>query len=101
MIKNVESRYLGKNLNNNIFLDVKFYWARDYFPNFVEEDRRVMVSYDGYIYFSALEKIDRGNYSCSVQSSVSNQVRKQILSNNLDPLHQGTFLQYTKFLCFL
>jgi hypothetical protein len=56
-------------------LDVKFYWARDYFPNFVEEDRRVMVSYDGYIYFSALEKIDRGNYSCSVQSSVSNQVK--------------------------
>jgi hypothetical protein len=55
---------------------VKFYWARDYFPNFVEEDRRVMVSYDGYIYFSALEKIDRGNYSCSVQSSVSNQVKK-------------------------
>ncbi len=29
------------------FPDVKFYWARDYFPNFVEEDRRVMVSYDG------------------------------------------------------
>ena len=29
MIKNVELRYLGKNLNN-IFLDVKFYWARDF-----------------------------------------------------------------------
>ncbi len=41
------------------FPDVKFYWARDYFPNFVEEDRRVMVSYDGYIYFSSLEKIDQ------------------------------------------
>ena len=41
------------------FPDVKFYWARDYFPNFVEEDRRVMVSYDGYLYFSSLEKIDR------------------------------------------
>jgi hypothetical protein len=54
---------------------VKFYWAHDYFPYFVDEDRRVMVSYDGYIYFSALEKIDRGNYSCSVQSSVSNQVK--------------------------
>ena len=34
-----------------------------------------MVSYDGYIYFSALEKIDRGNYSCSVQSSVGNNGR--------------------------
>lgn len=95
------------------FPDVKFYWARDYFPNFVEEDRRVMVnntlylvveipnhpnhiffaskltlfdhfqvSYDGYIYFSALEKIDRGNYSCSVQSSVSNQVVKETTSIN-------------------
>ena len=57
------------------FPDVKFYWARDYFPNFVEEDRRVMVSYDGYLYFSSLEKIDRGNYSCSVQSSVSSNGR--------------------------
>lgn len=54
------------------FPTVKYYWARDYFPNFVEEDRRVMVSYDGYIYFSALENIDRGNYSCNVQSAVSN-----------------------------
>ncbi len=52
--------------------DVKYYWARDYFPNLVEEDRRVMVSYDGYIYFSALENIDRGNYSCNVQSSEFN-----------------------------
>ena len=55
--------------------NVRFYWARDYFPNFVEEDRRIMVSQDGYIYFSALEKIDRGNYSCSVQSSVGNNGR--------------------------
>ena len=54
------------------FPTVKYYWARDYFPNFVEEDRRVMVSHDGYIYFSALENIDRGNYSCNVQSAVSN-----------------------------
>ena len=56
----------------NHFPDVRYYWARDYFPNFVEEDRRVMVSFDGYIYFSALENIDRGNYSCNVQSAVSN-----------------------------
>ena len=33
------------------------------------------MSYDGYLYFSALEKIDQGNYSCSVQSSVSNNGR--------------------------
>jgi len=55
--------------------DVKYYWAREYFPNFVEEDRRVMVSHDGYIYFSALENIDRGKYSCNVQSAVSNMGR--------------------------
>ncbi|CAB4066316.1 unnamed protein product [Lepeophtheirus salmonis] len=50
---------------------VKFYWNRDYFPNYVEEDRRIMVSYDGNLYFSSVEKIDEGNYSCSVQSSVA------------------------------
>ena len=55
--------------------NVRFYWARDYFPNFVEEDRRIMVSQDGYIYFSALENIDRGNYSCNVQSTISSQGR--------------------------
>ncbi|XP_044742029.1 contactin, partial [Chrysoperla carnea] len=50
---------------------VKFYWAREYFPNLVEEDKRVFVSYDGALYFSALETIDRGNYSCNVQSKIS------------------------------
>ena len=76
--KEVGSENWGKAISCDppqFFPDVKFYWARDYFPNFVEEDRRVMVSYDGYIYFSALEKIDRGNYSCSVQSSVGNNGR--------------------------
>ncbi|CAH4035672.1 unnamed protein product [Pieris brassicae] len=38
---------------------VNFLWARNYFPNLVEEDRRVFVSYDGGLYFSALETIDR------------------------------------------
>lgn len=47
---------------------VQYYWSRDWFPNFVEEDRRVFVSYDGALYFSALESIDRGNYSCTVQN---------------------------------
>ncbi|XP_040571897.1 contactin [Lepeophtheirus salmonis] len=54
---------------------VKFYWNRDYFPNYVEEDRRIMVSYDGNLYFSSVEKIDEGNYSCSVQSSVASSGR--------------------------
>lgn len=54
---------------------VKYYWSRDYFPNFVEEDTRVFVSYDGALYFSALESIDRGNYSCTVQSMVSDTGR--------------------------
>ena len=55
--------------------NVRFYWVRDYWPNQVEEDRRIMVSHDGYIYFSALENIDRGNYSCFVQSTISSQGR--------------------------
>lgn len=50
---------------------VNFLWARGYFPNLVEEDKRVFVSYDGGLYFSALESIDRGNYSCNVMSKVS------------------------------
>lgn len=54
---------------------VKFYWSRDFFPNFVDEDQRVFVSYDGALYFSALESIDRGNYSCTVQSLVSSTGR--------------------------
>lgn len=54
---------------------VNFLWARNYFPNLVEEDKRVFVSYDGGLYFSALENIDRGNYSCNVQSRVSDAGR--------------------------
>ncbi|KYN31788.1 Contactin [Trachymyrmex septentrionalis] len=50
------------------FPDVSYYWVREYFPNFVEEDKRVFVSHDGALYFSALETIDRGNYSCYVQN---------------------------------
>ncbi|XP_066587501.1 contactin [Prorops nasuta] len=57
------------------FPGVKYYWARDYFPNFVEEDKRVFVSNDGALYFSALESIDRGNYSCNVQSVASDMGR--------------------------
>ena len=55
----------------NYFPKVRFNWARDFFPNFVEEDKRVFVSFDGSLYFSSLEPVDRGNYSCSVRSEVS------------------------------
>lgn len=53
------------------FPDVRYYWAKGYFPNFVEEDKRTMVSFDGNLYFSYLDYIDSGTYSCNVQSSVS------------------------------
>ncbi|KAK6620391.1 hypothetical protein RUM44_006792 [Polyplax serrata] len=53
------------------FPDINYKWTRDFFPNFVEEDRRVFVSSDGALYFSALQEIDRGNYSCTAQSKVS------------------------------
>lgn len=51
--------------------DVQYYWARSYFPNLVEEDRRTMVSFDGNLYFSYLDNIDEGQYSCNVMSTVS------------------------------
>lgn len=54
---------------------VNYYWTRNSFPNFVEEDRRVFVSHDGNLYFSSLEKIDRANYSCNVQSVISSTGR--------------------------
>lgn len=55
--------------------DVRFYWSRSFFPNFVEEDQRVFVSHDGSLYFSSLEIKDRANYSCNVQSTVSDTGR--------------------------
>ncbi|UYV67456.1 CNTN3 [Cordylochernes scorpioides] len=54
---------------------VIYYWSRNQFPVFVEEDQRVFVSYDGSLYFSALEKTDRANYSCNVQSVISSTGR--------------------------
>ncbi|VVC34534.1 Hypothetical protein CINCED_3A024063 [Cinara cedri] len=54
------------------FPDVRYNWVRESFPNLVQEDRRVFVSFDGYLYFSSLEDMDQGNYSCNVQSKVSN-----------------------------
>lgn len=53
------------------FPSVNYYWNRNSFPNFVEEDQRVFVSFDGNLYFSSLEKTDQANYSCVVQSLIS------------------------------
>ena len=47
--KEVGSENWGKAISCDppqYFPDVKFYWARDYFPNFVEEDRRTMVKFN-------------------------------------------------------
>lgn len=48
---------------------MKYYWSRPRFPDLVEEDKRVFVSNDGALYFSALEPIDEAKYSCNVQGS--------------------------------
>lgn len=53
---------------------VRYYWARDYFPNFVEEDRRTMASFDGNLYFSYLDFIDIGRYSCNVFHSTASGI---------------------------
>lgn len=55
--------------------DVNFYWVRNSFPNFVEEDQRVFVSQDGNIYFSYLEKVDEAYYSCNAQSRIAAEGR--------------------------
>lgn len=54
---------------------VLYYWTKAEFPNFVQQDRRVFISFDGNLYFSSLEKIDRSNYSCQVQSLISSTGR--------------------------
>ncbi|KAH0545705.1 contactin [Cotesia glomerata] len=72
--------------------DVNYYWARDYYPNFVEQDKRVFVSKDGALYFSALEPIDAGIYSCSVQSTASRTGRQgPFFPLRVD--HQSSFQQ--------
>lgn len=55
--------------------DIKYYWSRNFFPNFVEEDQRVFVSHDGALYFSYVELVDSANYSCTVQTLVSDTGR--------------------------
>lgn len=59
----------------------------------VQEDRRVFVSFDGYLYFSSLEESDAGNYSCNVQSEVS----KTGKNGPLFQLHVVTHCVYSYF----
>lgn len=54
---------------------VLYYWTKAEFPNFVQQDKRVFISFDGNLYFSSLEKIDRSNYSCQIQSLISSTGR--------------------------
>ena len=54
---------------------VNYYWVKNTFPSFVEEDQRVFVSKDANLYFSSLEITDQANYSCNVQSVISSTGR--------------------------
>lgn len=72
------------------FPGIKYYWSRDYFPNLVEEDKRVFVSFDGTLYFSALETIDEGIYGCNVKSEVSDTGR----TGPFFPLHVSPHSNY-------
>ncbi|XP_031782439.1 contactin [Nasonia vitripennis] len=75
------------------FPGVKYYWAREAFPYFVDDDNeRLFVSNDGALYFSTLEKIDQANYSCNVQSTASDTGRNGpffplYVSPHLTPQH--------------
>ncbi|XP_076362349.1 contactin isoform X1 [Tachypleus tridentatus] len=75
--------------------EVNYYWTRNTFPNFVEEDQRVFVSRDGNLYFSNLEKIDRANYSCNVQSVISSTGRTgPFFSLRVEPASSGQKLLF-------
>ncbi|XP_045114342.1 contactin-like [Portunus trituberculatus] len=74
------------------FPDVRYYWARTFFPNLVEEDRRTMVSHDGNLYFSYVDMIDNGLYSCNVMSTVSG-IGKNGPFFNLDVLPHPNYQQ--------
>ncbi|GAV00648.1 hypothetical protein RvY_11468-1 [Ramazzottius varieornatus] len=56
----------------SFFPAVSYAWARDAFPNFVEENKRVFVSQDGNLYFSYVETSDASDaYQCIVKSAVA------------------------------
>lgn len=57
------------------FAGIQYNWARQEFPHFVQEDKRLFVSMDGNLYFTALEKSDAARYSCNVQSVISSTGR--------------------------
>lgn len=74
---------------------VHYFWVRNSFPSFVEEDRRVFVSHDGSLYFSSLEKIDNAYYSCNVQSVVSSAGRTgPFFRVSVDPASSGQKLLF-------
>lgn len=53
-----------------------FFWTKNGLPNIIkDEDPRIFVSNDGNLYFSTIEAVDRGNYSCNVQSAISGSGR--------------------------
>ncbi|XP_055712284.1 contactin-like [Phlebotomus papatasi] len=54
---------------------VKYHWSRDSLSNVVEENEKRFLSYDGTLYFSALNPTDQAKYSCAVQSTMSNTSR--------------------------
>jgi hypothetical protein len=58
-----------------IISGVLYYWSRRYFPNVVEENERVFVSYDGNLYISSVDSSDNDQYICHVQSTVSSSGR--------------------------
>ena len=73
---------------------VNYYWVRESFPRFVEEDQRVFVSYDGALYFSSLESIDVANYSCYVQSTASDTGR----NGPFFPLYMNNHCRFEKLI---
>lgn len=74
---------------------VLYYWTKAEFPNFVQQDRRVFISFDGNLYFSSLEKIDRSNYSCQIQSLISSTGRfGPSFPLVVDPASNGQKLQF-------
>lgn len=58
------------------FPDIRMQWSKGFHSNFVQENERTLISQDGHLYFSALEKSDQGNYSCSVKSMDEKQSKK-------------------------
>lgn len=72
-----------------------YYWTKLEFPNFVQEDKRVFISFDGNLYFSSLEKIDRSTYSCQIQSLISSTGRfGPSFSLAVEPASNGQKLQF-------